>query len=163
MCSVQVVQVALDESAPYQYGREYIGAKTVLTRDGAPLSTTIAPGQTPWQAIQSLYTFPHLDNKENLPVPATARHVPPCVELVVIFEMRQEQPQLGICTVWKSSEGSFYDPTAQTQIHEEEIGRKLPWIVGTHAYFSAADTIEIRTIARRPTPLSKMSRMLHEL
>lgn len=147
MCSVQLVQIPLDGER-YQYAREYKHAKTVLAE------TTTSADRTLWQAIQSLHTFPHLDDKENREGPSTVAHPPLCVEIVVIFDVEAQDDSRGIETVWKLSSGSFYEPTPQkqTQFHEEELRKEHLWLFNSYDFLTAADALEIRTIAPYQTP-----------
>ena len=146
MCSVDLLQIRLD-GKPYQYAREYKDEETLLAK------TTTSPTRTLWQAIQSLYTFPHLDDKENREGPSTVASLPLCVEIVVIFNVRAQDDSRSVHTLWKLSSGSFYHPTSQTQtqFHEETLWNEHGWFFNTYPFLTADDALEIRTIAP-PSP-----------
>lgn len=148
MCSVKLMQIDL-HGKPYQYAREYKDEETSLGK------TTTSPTRTLWQAMQSLYTFPHLDDKENREGPSTVASPPLCVEIVVIFNVIAQDGSRGVETVWKLSSGSFYHPTLQiqTQFHEEELRKEHLWLFNSYDFLTADDALEIRTIApQQPSP-----------
>jgi hypothetical protein len=156
MCSVGLVQIRLD-GRPYEYAREYVDEKTVLHQK--PTTTS------PWDAMQSLYIFPHLDNKENRTPPSTVASAPLCVEIVAIFNVRAQDDTKKVETVWKLSKGSFYDPAlqAQTLFHKEELMNKHAWLFNSYAVLTADDALELRTIAPYQAPPQVFRAMHHAL
>jgi hypothetical protein len=167
MCSVELVQVQLQHDEAYAYGQEYADDKKVLR------SKLLRPGQTPWEAMCSLYPFCNMANKEN-PSFSPVRYAPPCAEILVLYSVwdapgpvrwytdqdeaddAQEDDRFQIVTLWDCEEDDG-------QLHKENLQQGCPWLFNVlcadetnTCRLCADDSIEIRTIKRQRPPQPRL-------
>jgi len=183
MCTVELVQILLRHDEAYEYGQEYADDKKVLR------AKQLRPGQTPWEAMCSLYPFCNMANKEN-PSFSPVRYAPDCAEILVLYSVwdapgpltwdaeqdeqddtEQDDARFQIVTLWDFEED-------RGQLHKENLQQGCPWLFNATCTdeantrrLCADDAIEIRTIKRlrpqrrqaQPFDLSGLRACLHTL